>query len=197
MSVIIYALAWLSFAVVHSLLARLSIQKKLEHHVKGGYRLLYNALSLVHIGAVFLIGKSLLETQTYNTLSDPIISSLFLAIKLAGVIVIVWSLTKYDLGRFSGITQFRKLEYLSTVSEEPLQRSGLNSWVRHPLYSGAFLYLWGSAGSSFGLWTAILGSLYLIVGTALEERKLITFYGEAYRQYQKEIPMYFPIKIPS
>ena len=64
--------------------------------------------------------------------------------------------------------------------------------VRHPLYSGAFLILWANALSPLQLWTAIWGSFYLIVGTYFEERKLISVYGDAYRQYQKNVSRYFP-----
>lgn len=102
------------------------------------------------------------------------------------------ALIKYDIGRFAGVTQLFTGEQLSSESNEPLQIGGLNRWVRHPLYTGAFLMLWGGAINSFELWTAIWGSVYLVIGTLFEERKLVRIYGHEYRQYQQQVPRYFP-----
>ena len=35
-------------------------------------------------------------------------------------------------------------------------------------------------------------SVYLVVGTILEERKLVLEYGQVYRQYQHEVSMFVP-----
>ena len=102
------------------------------------------------------------------------------------------ALSMYDIGRFSGITQAITGEKLSSTSNEPLQRRFLNRWVRHPLYTAAFLLLWGGAVSTLGLWTAVWGTLYLIIGTFFEEQKLVRIYGDDYRLYQREVPKYFP-----
>jgi protein-S-isoprenylcysteine O-methyltransferase Ste14 len=40
-------------------------------------------------------------------------------------------------------------------------------------------------------------TLYVIIGTWLEERKLVLEFGEAYLQYQKEVPMLIPFAIRS
>ena len=36
--------------------------------------------------------------------------------------------------------------------------------------------------------------LYLFVGSKLEERKLEQQFGEAYRSYQRNVPMLFPFR---
>jgi protein-S-isoprenylcysteine O-methyltransferase Ste14 len=56
------------------------------------------------------------------------------------------------------------------------------------------MFLWGGATSSFGFWTALFASAYFIIGTKFEERKLVRLYGDAYRQYQESVSMYFPWK---
>jgi len=45
-----------------------------------------------------------------------------------------------------------------------------------------------------GLITNIILTIYLVVGTVLEERKLLMEYGEDYRQYQKKVSMLIPFK---
>jgi hypothetical protein len=43
------------------------------------------------------------------------------------------------------------------------------------------------------LTTAILITLYFMVGAWLEEKKLLIYHGEQYRRFQKEVPMLFPL----
>jgi len=38
----------------------------------------------------------------------------------------------------------------------------------------------------------IVLTVYIIIGTILEEKKLVLEYGETYIQYQKEVPMLIP-----
>lgn len=41
--------------------------------------------------------------------------------------------------------------------------------------------------------TAVAVSLYFIIGSKLEERKSIVYYGEVYRRYMKRVPGLFPL----
>ncbi len=41
--------------------------------------------------------------------------------------------------------------------------------------------------------TAILLSLYFVLGSRLEERKLVAFHGEKYRQYMKHVAGLVPV----
>lgn len=194
-AVLLYALLWLVFATIHSSFARQSLQKRIEPYFKGSYRLLYNVFSLIQFLALLEIGRYFLDTQTFDLLSSVVVQTTLLILKILGLIVIALSLAKYDLGRFSGLTQIRTLESVATESNETLLIQGLNSWVRHPLYSGAFLYFWGGVDSMFGASTAVLASIYLLVGTHLEEQKLLNNYGSAYKDYQKNVPKFFPLKL--
>lgn len=121
-----------------------------------------------------------------------LLSVLTNGIRLVGLIVLVVAFASYDIGRFVGITQLITGERISSSPNEPLQRNGLNRWVRHPLYTGAFLMLWGGAISIFDIWTAIWGTTYLVIGTKFEERKLVKIYQDEYLNYQREVPRYFP-----
>src|SRR3546814_3776572 len=66
--------------------------------------------------------------------------------------------------------------------------------MRHPLYSALFLMLWGLARSPLGLATATWASVYLIVGSRIEEQRLIARYGDAYRTYRRATPAFLPWK---
>ncbi len=188
--IVAYALLWLSFGVVHSALTFFSVKRRLAPVVGRAYRLSYNVLSLLHIAAVFLLGRWLLSDHG-NIL--PIAGSINLLLQVltwAGLIVMAISLRQYDLGRFSGFSQLRRNH--QETDHEPLNTKGMNRWVRHPLYTGAFMYLWGNAHSSFGFWTAVFASIYLIIGARYEEQKLVDMYGDDYRRYKAKVPAFFP-----
>ncbi|MDB3935327.1 hypothetical protein N9383_01230 [Granulosicoccus sp.] len=192
MGPVIYIISWLIFGNLHSVLARQSIQLQLERFLGSYYRLIYNLVALVKISIVLYVGKIWLDDTQFNFLDNNAVHFTYLAIKYLGATVLALAIMTYDIGRFAGITQVITGERVSSSSNEPLQRRFLNRWVRHPLYTGAFLVLWGGAISTFDTWTAILGTLYLLIGTHFEERKLLNIYGDQYRTYQQEVPRYFP-----
>jgi len=191
-NILLYAVAWFLFGASHSLLARRAVQLKLEAYLERSYRLIYNFFAAVKIVLVLLVGKYLLGESRFPMLNDQFADVASVGIQASGFLVLLVALARYDIGRFIGVTQLFTGERVSSVSREPLQSDGLNHWVRHPLYTGAFLVLWGGATNSFELWTAIWGSMYLVIGTVFEERKLISIYGDEYRQYQQQVPRYFP-----
>jgi len=58
------------------------------------------------------------------------------------------------------------------------------------------MYLWGDAYTEFGFWTAVFGSIYILIGFRHEEKKLISIYGEAYVSYRASVSAFFPLKLP-
>lgn len=190
---VVYGLLWLSFGAVHSLLARAPVQTRLKPLLGSGYRLAYNIFALLHFALVIGVGRYCLSSEPFALLSGTVASFLLNSIFLVGLLVILLALRQYDLGLFSGLTQWRrKPSTVDALPHEPLNTQGLNRWVRHPLYSGAFLMLWGHATSPFGLATAFLASLYILIGARYEERQLVSLYGDAYRRYQADVPAYVP-----
>lgn len=64
--------------------------------------------------------------------------------------------------------------------------------VRHPIYLGWLLILWASPVMTVTHLVAALGlTLYILVGTRLEERDLVLQLA-CYRQYQRKVPMLIP-----
>jgi hypothetical protein len=76
---------------------------------------------------------------------------------------------------------------------KPFVARGPFLWVRHPLYSAIILLLWATPQMSLGrLELAVLWTAWILVATLLEERDLVTDFGETYRQYCKRVPMLIP-----
>jgi protein-S-isoprenylcysteine O-methyltransferase Ste14 len=191
--ILIYALLWLSFGLIHSLLARNFAKRVLQPFLGRTYRITYNLFSTLHIGIVIIGGQIMLGRNSTGFGMEDSLLTLAIASQLIGAAVIAGALTQYDLGRFSGLTQL-SVESSVDDGEESLHVTGIHCLVRHPLYLGVYLFLLGGAVDEFGLQTAIWGSLYLLIGTWFEERNLIAQYGGTYLEYKSKVPAIFPFK---
>ena len=187
---ILYALGWLSFGVIHSLLASQSVKSLLLPLFGRAYRLVYNLFALLYFGVLVYGGRYLIGDAADAFHPGPVMRNVLIAMMLLGVTIFIAALFQYDLGRFAGISQLFKPDDAKTT--EPLQLRGLNRYVRHPLYTGAHLYLWGAVRSEFDLATAIWASAYLLIGSRFEEQRLVAEYGQAYRDYLRRVPSLIP-----
>ena len=96
---------------------------------------------------------------------------------------------------FLGINQIHKDVNHGLINNSGMiDKSGIMGMVRHPFYSGSFLLIWAGNLDTTRLIINIILSIYLVVGTILEEQKLIAEFGDVYRNYQKEVSMLFPWK---
>ncbi|MFA7229193.1 MAG: isoprenylcysteine carboxylmethyltransferase family protein, partial [Melioribacteraceae bacterium] len=76
-----------------------------------------------------------------------------------------------------------------------LKIEGAFKFVRHPIYFFSILFLGlRPAMNLFYLVMFICIVLYFYVGSFYEERKLVKFFGDEYREYQKKVPRIFPVK---
>ncbi|MBI3452494.1 MAG: isoprenylcysteine carboxylmethyltransferase family protein [Rhodospirillales bacterium] len=189
---IVYFLAWLSFALGHSILAATGVKARLVPLFGAGYRLAYNLFAAAHIALVWGIGRTMLAGAPAFARPDWL-KFLMPAMAAVGAAALLGGLAGYDLGRFGGLAQLRAARAGAPLDEDgPLHIGGLNRWVRHPLYAGGFLVLWGLASDPLGLATALWGSLYLVIGARFEERKLLRLYGQAYADYRARVPAFVP-----
>ena len=65
--------------------------------------------------------------------------------------------------------------------------------VRHPLYLGFLIAFWVTPEMSVGhLVFALTSTVYILIGTQLEEKDLVELFGDKYRDYQKSVGMLLP-----
>lgn len=67
------------------------------------------------------------------------------------------------------------------------------SIVRHPLMTGFLVAFWCAPTMSVGhLVFALTATVYILVGTHIEERDLVALHGDAYRDYRRRVPALVP-----
>lgn len=82
------------------------------------------------------------------------------------------------------------------VKPKRLRVRGPYRWVRHPLYSFIMLMIWSCPDITVDrLLFNLLWTMWIVVGTILEERDLLALFGEDYRVYQSEAGMLIPNRI--
>ncbi|GMQ31479.1 isoprenylcysteine carboxylmethyltransferase family protein [Algoriphagus confluentis] len=184
---LLMALSWAAFYTIHSALAASKLKRILKAkwpNFYKNYRLLYSLLSLV-LFFLLLVQASLLPPLL---LFPPIqiLSHLGYLVATLGVIVLLRSIREISV---------RKFLIESEPKTNDLIIQGIYSKVRHPLYLGLLLIFGGyfmvSGTLGAGIHLACL-MVYLPFGIYFEEQNLLEFFGDAYREYQRKVPAFFP-----
>ena len=105
---------------------------------------------------------------------------------LTGVLLIMLSLY-----------EFRTIERMSDLDQSKLITSGIYGCSRNPQNVGLILVLFGISIAGTSIYSIVISSVFLIVFASyvpIEERHLITIFGENYVQYRHDTSRYLDIK---
>lgn len=183
---------WLLFFISHSLLASVYIKERVARYfpkLVRFYRFFYNVLALLIFVPLILYMKD--HTGLVLWQWHPPIKSFLDILALCAFAGIGLTLIGFNIQEFLGLRQLR------TKSKDVYEQGGMHisvvhRYIRHPWYFLILVILWTRDIGVAQLVTYILFTLYFIIGSRLEERKLLMYYGEAYAQYMKKVPGIIP-----
>ena len=185
----ILILFWIIYYVLHSIFAATSVKNFFysQLHFKRYYRLAYTLIVTVLLGLLLVYQYSLDSLLLWNIplLKLPAI----LLMIVPGLLIMFISVKKYFL-LLSGIRSVYQ-----AIPPSELKIDGIHQYVRHPLYSGTILVVWGFFflfPFLNNLIAVVLLTLYVVVGIRFEEKKLLVEFGEKYEEYMDKVPALIP-----
>jgi protein-S-isoprenylcysteine O-methyltransferase Ste14 len=191
MDYLLIASMWIAYCLLHSFLISTVLTDFLTRLLKDYYS--FYRIFFVFISVALLIPlikyTDQLDSNIIITYSPSlnIIHNMFI---LSSVSIFLWAFfIDYDSLSFFGIRQIlnRKKKKINTSND--LKRNGLLGVVRHPMYFALIIYLWCQTFTAIDIIVNIMLTIYIIIGTMLEEKKLVLEFGDAYVKYQQEVPM--------
>ena len=122
-------------------------------------------------------------------IEEPVAKTIMTALFITGWLIVLISTFMINHFDLFGLRQV--WFYFLGKKYEPLQFRVpfFYKYVRHPLYLGTLLFIWGIAllwPLAIHLLTAMIITLYTLIGTKYEEKKLLEEYGEEYAAYSKK-----------
>lgn len=175
-----FILRFILFAALHSLFAAAQVKKALHGTDRRGYRLCYNAASLVMFGWVM----SAYHHSDVLYFVPGIWSLVMYLLQLVVLVILVFCLQQTGIGEFTGLGKSSSSSFTTT---------GCYSIVRHPLYLFSTLFMiLNPVMTSQWLILTIMSTAYFIFGGLIEEKRLAVEFGEAYRRYQQRVPFFLP-----
>lgn len=194
---------WICWCFLHSLLIWPEVSRFLQQWL-GKYRFHYRlgycvfsfiTLSPLVVANFYLKGDLVFAWQGRWQL----VRFVFL---LFALILFRGGAKRYDFESILGFRQIREQvdEILLKSNERNAEKlfpvSGVFACTRHPWYLGGLILLWTLLPEYYisSVLTAVILSFYFIIGSHLEEIKIIKEYGKEYREYQSEVSMLIPIK---
>jgi protein-S-isoprenylcysteine O-methyltransferase Ste14 len=187
---ILLALSWTLYGILHSLLATPSFKgwarEKLGKNFRL-YRIIYTVLAFLFFAAIIFYEVRMETGAVFNRTNFLLATGTLIG--ASGLFLMFTCIQKYFLN-MSGLR--------SVFSEEEapvLMTQGIHRFMRHPLYTGTFAFIWGLF-LVFPLWSVLISNtvitVYTLVGIGLEEEKLVAQFGTDYTRYQQQVPKLIP-----
>jgi protein-S-isoprenylcysteine O-methyltransferase Ste14 len=191
-SYVVVAMAAVVYCLVHSLLA-MDRTKRTARRVLGDagyrwYRLAYNVFAVV--SAMPLVVRLRLAPDALLWAVPAPAVYLTLALQLAALVAMAHAVMLVGAGDFLGLGVVPPVR---SVANPSLVTAGAYRYVRHPLYALGLVVIWLTpVMTTSGLAIAVVFTVYLIVGSYIEESRLLSAYGEEYSQYRRRTPRFLP-----
>ena len=184
----------LAFFLQHSGMVRRSFRLRLAAVLPTHY---HRAVYAIASGIVLLLLVVLWQPSRLAVFSlEGPLRWLARGVSLAAIGGFAWAIG--SLGQLDSFGRGPILAHLRGIPARamPLTIRGPYRWVRHPFYASGLLFMWTHPDlTADRLLFDVLVTIWVIVGTLLEERDLAAEFGEAYSRYQRSVPMLVPWRL--
>ena len=182
-----FIVRFLIFSTIHSLMAVPGVKiwiGALLGKWERWYRLGYNLISL----ALFVWVMSAWPHPPVIYFIPGIWGLLCYLLQIAAAATLCRCAAQLDLPAFLGIRPEK-----SGREANMLCQDGCYGIIRHPQYTLAVVFLALNPVMT-GRWLAltILSTVYFVIGAWLEEKRLLKEFGDEYRRYRINVPMFLP-----
>ncbi len=152
------------------------------------YRLYYSLFAICYLVPLLYLQCTIESVRLWK--KDVLSEFPGVLILIAGSTIMIICIRRYFFD-LSGVKVLAKDRH----SPVELQTDGLHNIVRHPLYFGTLLFIWGCF-LIFPLLSNLIAccliTVYTVIGIQIEEQKLIMEFGERYKYYAGKVPMLIP-----
>jgi protein-S-isoprenylcysteine O-methyltransferase Ste14 len=192
-NIVLLAICWSGYFALHSLLASLAVKRRVAGRFPDAmpyYRLTYNTLAVLLLLPILWLGYRNPGATLWQWQGATVWLANGLALAALGCFWL--SLKSYDMQEFLGFRQLR-YQVRKVEDQEHFHLSPFHRHVRHPWYFFALILIWTRDMSESTLLSSVMMTLYFIVGSRLEEKKLLDYHGDVYRRYMARVPGLFPL----
>ncbi len=191
-AVIINVVLLTIFAVQHSVMARPAFKSFLTRFISApAERSVYVLLSGLILWLLFWQWRPM-TTEVWRIENEILVLALW-TLYFAG-----WALVVFSTFLISHTDLFGLKQVLTNWTGQPVPAPEFKTplfykFVRHPIYFGMLLVFWAAPVMTLGhLLFSIATTGYILIGATLEERDLISVFGDKYRDYRRQVSMLIP-----
>jgi protein-S-isoprenylcysteine O-methyltransferase Ste14 len=180
------------FGLQHSVMARMGFKAWLKRHLPASVeRSVYVLLASAVLMLLFWQWRPLPDLLW--SAASPVGQAVGWAVFAGGFGLVLLSTFLIDHFDLFGLRQVWQQFTGRTPTPHKFVTPLVYRLVRHPLYLGFLLALWGGPAMSIGhaLFAGAL-TVYILIAIQLEERDLVRELGERYVSYRQRVPMLVP-----
>ena len=184
-----FTLYFLFFAIFHSILA-MGHAKNMAEKLMGKdyryYRLIYSLISFPLIVPAYLVWTTYSKSSPLIYAIPEDIYPIVILVRLSALGLFFYAALQTDVLEFIGIKHEKKKSLITR---------GPYAIVRHPLYlAGILILITNMKMTQIDLLAILLISGYCVAGAFIEEKRLLSVYGDDYIIYMKQVSMFIPVK---
>jgi protein-S-isoprenylcysteine O-methyltransferase Ste14 len=168
--------AWALFGLSHSFLAG----SRLDRLFGRSSRLAYNIIAMAMTAIPIWV---LAWYPAIPLWQDPSwLQSARIVVIVGVVLAFIHTLKFYSVASFLGLK----------ADTWPLTFSPWHCWIRHPWYFLMLILIWSRAMTDTWLISALCITLYLVIGSRKEEKRLLALHPDSYAEYLRIVPGLIP-----